>query len=160
MRKMVMAVAVLALVGGIGIFGTGPAAAERGWSGHKDDEPTIKSSVRIPSEEEHLVSLAKLTIEDAIKRVRETETGAVIAAELEAEDGYLYWSVEFARADGMYEATIDPGNGKILSVERDDDECESEGEEEDDEDEDEEEGGRGGWNNGGRGGWNRGRGER
>ena len=55
-------------------------------------------------------------MKEALKAV----PGKVIKAELENEDGYLVYGVEYARADRQISGVkVDAGNGKVLKIETD-----------------------------------------
>lgn len=103
--------------------------AQARWGRDDDEAESVRSSVRIPTEEAQIARLATVTIEEAARAARGAAPGTVIAAELEDKDGSLVWSVDVSTETGLVEVLVDPGNGSILSSRADDEEDEDEEEE-------------------------------
>jgi hypothetical protein len=74
--------------------------------------------------DEELARLATVSRTDAermaVARVRRHAAVSVISAELETEHGCLLWSFDLrlAGSSGIHEVQIDAGDGRILSVKR------------------------------------------
>jgi hypothetical protein len=74
--------------------------------------------------DEELARLATVSRSDAermaVARVRRHAAVSVISAELETEHGCLLWSFDLrlAGSSGIHEVQIDAGDGRILSVKR------------------------------------------
>lgn len=77
------------------------------------------------AESSHLQSLAKITPEQATSAALAQVSGTVKKVELENEDGNVVYGIEIQNADGGHDVKVDAGNGKVLQVEK--------GEENDDE---------------------------
>lgn len=76
----------------------------------------------IPAKGDELItalsSKAKITYKQAITAASKDEEGTLVKVELEAEDGFLVWTVEFANKDGkIHEYLVDAGDGKVLEKE-------------------------------------------
>jgi len=62
----------------------------------------------------------QIVIEDAIGIARQQVAGEVVKAELEREQGRLYYEVDILATNGRkYEVKIDANNGAVLGVELD-----------------------------------------
>jgi uncharacterized membrane protein YkoI len=109
-------------------------AEKDGQEGTRDaQEPAYQGSVQVPEPEpEDLKSLATITAEQASAAALQANPGKTVkATELDNENGYLVWSVEFA--DGA-NAKVDAGDGKVLLTEQPDpNETKGEGQKEVDE---------------------------
>ncbi len=66
--------------------------------------------------------MAKISFDEALKAAHAAQPGKVVNAVLEAEDGNLQYAFEILNpATGKIdEVAIDAGNGKVLSIDRDD----------------------------------------
>ena len=72
-----------------------------------------------------MVALAKISFADALKAALVAAPGNVVKAELEVEDGNLQFSFEIVGADKKStEVEIDAGNGKVLAVDKEEEEKE------------------------------------
>jgi len=114
--------AVLALLIVLLAVCVGPVGAkEKDSAGAKDkdskEESSYQSSIKVPSPApKDLMSLAKITTEQAQKAALEANPGAkIIKTKLENENSNLVWSVTLS---GGVEVQVDPGNGKVLNTEK------------------------------------------
>lgn len=65
-----------------------------------------------------VAEMAKIGLEEALRKALAKVPGKAIKAELESEGGYLIYSVEVVTADGRLEEVIlDPADGKVLAME-------------------------------------------
>jgi uncharacterized membrane protein YkoI len=96
-------------------------------------ESAIQGTIRLPNEanqEAAQASLAKITIQQALTAALSRQSGTVLRAELQDEDGFLVYNVEIASGDNqVHEVKVDAGNGSVLRVDVDsaDRETENEG---------------------------------
>ena len=67
-----------------------------------------------------MASLAKLTVDEAIRIVQGKVEGKIVSTKLENEDGFLVYTVRFVKNGLTHEAIVDAGDGKILAVNPDD----------------------------------------
>ncbi len=92
--------------------------------------------------EKEMVELAtttKVTIEEAIKTVREKIPGTVIEAELEKEDGKTVWEVKIVTAKGeLKEVYVDVQSGKFVEIKEEGKHKKSKGAHEQDDNDDDE----------------------
>jgi len=96
-----------------------------------DNAPEVSEA----EESAQLAPLAKITVEQAkaiaMDQVDTDVVGEVTGVELENENGNVVYSVEFNKNGVETEVNIDPGNGKVLKIERQFDEVNGENEAED-----------------------------
>ena len=66
--------------------------------------------------ESEFPAMAKITLDQAMKTALETVQGRILKAELEAENGFLVYSVEVAAPDNtITDVKIDAGSGAVLA---------------------------------------------
>jgi len=110
-----LAVAFTALLGLV----AASAAAKDEDSDH-DSKAAGSIQVQGRHKRAELVTLARISFDDALKAAEARVPGSVIKAELEAEHHTLMYSFEIAAADKtVTEVEIDAGNGQVLDVDRD-----------------------------------------
>ncbi|HAZ60889.1 MAG TPA: hypothetical protein DCY89_04865 [Gammaproteobacteria bacterium] len=74
--------------------------------GHFDDEEAVMEQV-------------KVDIVQAIEIAKKKVDGFIVEAELEKEDGYLVWGMEFlGKNNKKHELYIDPVTGEVLAMEQ------------------------------------------
>ena len=85
-------------------------------------EDNIKGSIDIKNvSKASYASLAKITLEEAVKKAQARSSGKVMSSHLEKEDGYLVYAVNIINADKkVTEILVDAGNGEILGIEKED----------------------------------------
>jgi uncharacterized membrane protein YkoI len=102
---------------------------------HEGKETKIQGSIAIdrgPKESE-FPGLAKLSLSAAVAAAEKSVAGKTIKAELEEDGGFLIYSVEIVGADkNTSEVKVDAGTGKILAVEKDEEDGEEGGDKDDD----------------------------
>jgi Peptidase propeptide and YPEB domain len=93
-------------------------------------EPAIKGTIQFPNEankEAAQARLAKITIDQALTAALNRQSGTVLRAELQDEDGFLVYNVEIASSDNqLYQVKIDAGNRSVLRVDVDSSDRETE----------------------------------
>lgn len=67
-------------------------------------------------------AMAKISFDEALQAAHAAQPGKVVNAVLEAEDGSLQYAFEILNpvTGKIDEVAIDAGNGKVLSIDRDD----------------------------------------
>ena len=100
-------------------------------------EESITGSVKVPRGtrlSQDLADLAQVSQQEAVTAAQEALgiPDSPTEAELEVENGYLVWEVEFADR----EVVVDAGSGEVLLIELEEDENEDENEDESEELED------------------------
>ena len=71
-------------------------------------------------------ALAKVTVDEARAAALAHTPGEVKEVELEAENGYLVYSVDIVKGGKKHEVQVDAGTGKVLYDETDDEEHDGE----------------------------------
>jgi hypothetical protein len=115
MNKKLIGAAVVCLV----VFG----AAAVGLGLARADEVEVRSgSIPVGTRpESQLKGLAKITPAQAIQAAQARAGGRVLEVELENENGFLVYGVEIRRPDrSTVDLKVDAGNGRVLAMERDD----------------------------------------
>jgi uncharacterized membrane protein YkoI len=96
-------------------------------------ETAIHGTIQLPNEgnqEAAQASQAKITVQQAITAAVSRQSGTVLRAELQNEDGFLVYNVELVSADKrVHEIKVDAGNGSILRIDVDSADRETENEE-------------------------------
>jgi uncharacterized membrane protein YkoI len=71
--------------------------------------------------------MAKITLQQAVDAALSRQSGKILKAELQDENGFLIFAVEIATPDNkVHEITVDAGNGFVLKSEADSSDNESE----------------------------------
>ncbi len=82
-----------------------------------DFEGSIKMGLF--EDEEAVMERVKINIVEAIEIAKKKTDGFIMEAELEKEDGYLVWGIEFLdKNNKKQELYIDPVTGEVLSMEQ------------------------------------------
>lgn len=111
-------------------FKDNPAAVGSEKGAEKDEAP-LKTSVKDPqgdteaeesdaAEAARLAKLAKISPDQAKAAAIAAKQGTATKVELESDDGYVVYEVDITAADGSYEVKVDPGNGKVVEIEKED----------------------------------------
>jgi uncharacterized membrane protein YkoI len=79
----------------------------------------LKGSIKVGmGKESEYPTLAKISLEDAVKTAITKVPGKAVEAELEREDGYLVYEVNVVSTDNKkFEIQVDAGNNSVLHVE-------------------------------------------
>ncbi len=115
MNKKLIGAGVLTLaVFGAAMTGLGMARADQGEVG--------SGSIPVGTHSEsQLKGLAKITPARAVQAALARVKGQVLKVELENENGFLVYGVEIRRPDrSTVDLKVDAGNGRVLAMERDD----------------------------------------
>ena len=93
------------------------------WNDDKDGSDSASSiSVAKGMSRAEMAVLAKLSLLDAVKVAVKEVDGQAVKASLRREHGFLVYEVSVLTSNrGFVGVTIDPGDGKILEVEKGDD---------------------------------------
>lgn len=85
------------------------------------DREIKNGTIRIDKESEtDFPSMAKISINKAIRKAKDPVQGSILKAELENENGFLVYDVEVVSSDGVTtEVKVDAGSNEVLAVERD-----------------------------------------
>lgn len=117
-----MKLRTLAMLGLTLALGAGAALAEESFTG----------TVPVEGDVDDAVSLATLSLPDAVDSALAAHPGYAVEAELEVEDGFLVYDVEVIADDGtMTEVIVDAGNGAVLLAETESEGAETEAEDDD-----------------------------
>ena len=96
-------------------------------------EEGIKGTVKVKDHADKYWTLAKVSMEDAIKTALKEVKGTAISASMLIENGYLVYEICIMDKDSKtWNLIVDAGKKKVLKKE-----CDDEDEEEEDDDEDE-----------------------
>src|SRR4051794_6817283 len=94
------------------------------------NEAPVRGTIALPSEGDQnarYASMAKITFQQAVDAALSRQSGKLIKAELQDEDGFLVYNVEVVTPDNKRcEVKVDAGNGSVLRVDRAHSERESE----------------------------------
>lgn len=85
-------------------------------------EPQFTGTINVNSHvKADYLSMVGITMDQAMVFATSYMPGEVLGCELEAENGYLVYSVEIVKADDkkIAEIFVDAGNGQVLAVEFD-----------------------------------------
>lgn len=83
----------------------------------QNDTIVVGSIVLKDAQDKDLLSLAKISIEQAISSAQAKQAGKVVGASLDNENGFLVYSVEIASKNvSAVDVKVDAGNGKVLKV--------------------------------------------
>jgi len=102
-----------ALVLGLAVAGISFAEA--------DSAPRIQGTIPVTTQQEaDFPAMAKVSLNQAMEAALKSNTGRVMKAELEDENGFLVYSVEVVTPDhNTMEVVLDAGSGKVLSMHED-----------------------------------------
>jgi len=109
----------------IAMAGTGALLlniAVAGMSLADSDETEIRNgTIRIEKQSEaQFPSMAKISMEQAVKQALNAVQGQILKTELEDENGFLVYGIEVVTADkAIVHVKVDAGSGKILAMDRD-----------------------------------------
>jgi uncharacterized membrane protein YkoI len=83
-----------------------------------DDSEVRGGTIRIGKQvEADFPALAKLSSDQAVQKALAAVQGKVLKTELENENGFLIYGVEFVTADKtIMEVKVDAGSGKVLAM--------------------------------------------
>ena len=86
-----------------------------------DGREVSNGTIRIQKQSEaEFPSMAKITMDEAVKNALATSKGDILKVELEDENGFLVYHVEVVTPDkGILEVAVDAGSGKVLTTEQD-----------------------------------------
>ena len=97
------------------------------------NEPSIQGKIQLQQEGEQQAtysSLAKITLQQAITKASDAQSGTVSKAELQNEDGFFVYNVVVVSQDKkIHEVKVDAGDGSILRIDVDSADRETEQEE-------------------------------
>jgi len=95
-----------------------------GTVGLRAQQAKHSGSIQIKNgDEATFADLAKISLDSAMNAAQKKVPGKVLRVELENENGYLVYGVEIAKPDHqIVDVKVDAGNGKILKIDRDNDE--------------------------------------
>ena len=87
------------------------------------NEPPIQGKIQLQQEGEQQAtysSLAKITLQQAITKASDAQSGTISKAELQNEDGFLVYNVVVVSQDKMiHEVKVDAGDGSIVRIDVD-----------------------------------------
>lgn len=125
MKKLIATVGltVAVVLAGTAIFANAnqDKVIEEGVLGVQDTGKTlevVKPTQQTKSEDKVNKTKSKLTMEEAIAIARKHATGTVKEAELEKDDGRLYYDIEIRDGQYEYEIEIDAYTGEVLDFEQ------------------------------------------
>ena len=88
----------------------------------KNEKP-IQGKIQLQQEGEQQAtysSLAKITLQQAITKASDAQSGTISKAELQNEDGFLVYNVVVVSQDKkIHEVKVDAGDGSILRIDVD-----------------------------------------
>jgi uncharacterized membrane protein YkoI len=86
-----------------------------------DDIEIRNGTIRIEKQSEvEFPSIAKISMDQAVKQALASVQGQVLKTELEDENGFLVYGVEVVNANkGIVDVKVDAGTGEVLAVEQD-----------------------------------------
>ncbi|MDD3654884.1 MAG: PepSY domain-containing protein [Desulfotomaculaceae bacterium] len=67
-----------------------------------------------PSNQSSLEESSKVGLPEAARIAEDAVFGEAVEAELEEEDGQLFYSIEVATDNGLIDVIVDPGSGNVL----------------------------------------------
>lgn len=84
------------------------------------NETPIRGTIALPNQGEQrarYAGMAKISLQQAIDAALSRQSGKLVKAELQNEDGFLVYNVEVVTPDNKrYEVKVDAGNGSVLRV--------------------------------------------
>ena len=87
------------------------------------NEPPIQGKIQLQQEGEQQAtysSLAKITLQQAITKASDAQSGTISKAELQNEDGFLVYNVVVvSQGKKIHEVKVDAGDGSILRIDVD-----------------------------------------
>lgn len=88
---------------------------------NSDNIPPIQGTIPVTDQSEaDFPAMAKISLNRAMENALKSNSGRVLKAELEDEDGFLVYSIEVVAPDhSTMEVVLDAGSGKILSMRED-----------------------------------------
>jgi uncharacterized membrane protein YkoI len=97
----------------------------------KNEKP-IQGKIQLQQEGEQQATysgLAKITLQQAITKASDAQSGTISKAELQNEDGFLVYNVVVSQDKKIHEVKVDAGDGAILRIDVDSADRETEQEE-------------------------------
>jgi hypothetical protein len=137
-------VSTIFVIVGMGFLVTRSEVTAGFWFWDDDDDPEVRSSVRVPGKlsEFDAVGLAKITLGEATAKAEAEGNGRAVGAKLMEDDGFLFYRVALVMPDrGIVEVAVDPQTGEVLLAEWDDDDHDDDDDEEEEDDDGEDEAG-------------------
>ena len=112
-KKWIAVIGSGALVAGLAVAGTGFAKSE----GVEVRGGTIRIEKQYESE---FPSMAKISMDQAVRNALASVQGQVLKTELEDENGFLVYGIEVVPADkSVVDVKVDAGTGRVLAMNRD-----------------------------------------
>lgn len=121
MQRTAKILSVLTLLSAIG---TGAAIASGKAGTTKLPDEVKSASIKVPEDIEtqaDFAKLARVTQQEAEAAALAVQSGQVVQAKLDDEDGYLVWQIDVKHAKGTTEIAVDAGNSKVLAAEAEED---------------------------------------
>ncbi len=113
---------VISLAAAVAVAAAMAAMADSRGKPAEDKEDGLKGSIAVGKEADaKLLSMARISLADAVAAAVAKVPGKCWKAELEPEDGSLIYTIQVVTKGGEWkEIAIDAGNGKVLLVEKGD----------------------------------------
>ena len=104
----------------VAALGAGAAIASGKMGNNKLPDEVKSASIKVPEDTESqkdFSKLARVSQQEAEAAALAVQSGQVVQAKLDDEDGYLVWQIDVKHDKGITEIAVDAGNSKVLAAE-------------------------------------------